>query len=126
MTEKVECAICGRAIAGRIPKGGDGSMLVPHRHIDPKWGHSCSGRFFEGEWFLNTAHGVPYFQSILGQKPLNLNLVSNILIEAILDVEGIASIEESIIDYEEVERKIKFEFIAKTISGTSINDTILI
>ena len=83
-------------------------------------------RFFEGEWFLNTAHGVPYFQSILGQKPLNLNLVSNILIEAILDVEGIASIEESIIDYEEVERKIKFEFIAKTISGTSINDTILI
>lgn len=48
MTEKVECAICGRVIAGRIPKDGDGSMLIPHRHIDPKWGNSCSGRFFEG------------------------------------------------------------------------------
>jgi hypothetical protein len=25
-------------------------------------------RTFAGEWYLNTEHGVPYFQSILGQK----------------------------------------------------------
>lgn len=25
-------------------------------------------RTFAGEWYLNTDHGIPYFQSILGQK----------------------------------------------------------
>lgn len=25
-------------------------------------------RTFAGEWYLNTEHGIPYFQSILGQK----------------------------------------------------------
>lgn len=25
-------------------------------------------RTFQGEWFLNTQHGVPYWQSILGKK----------------------------------------------------------
>ncbi len=47
MTEKVECAVCDRVVSGRVPKGGDGSMLVPYRHIDPQWGNSCGGRFFE-------------------------------------------------------------------------------
>lgn len=83
-------------------------------------------RFFQGEWFLNINHGVPYFQSILGEKPLNLNLVSNLLIDQILDVEGVGSVEETIIDYDEVERKVKFEFIAKTVSGTSLSEVILL
>lgn len=30
--EMVRCSNCGRIIAGKIPKGGDGSVLIPYRH----------------------------------------------------------------------------------------------
>jgi len=32
MAEKVKCSVCGRIVSGRIPKGGDGSILFPYRH----------------------------------------------------------------------------------------------
>jgi hypothetical protein len=75
-------------------------------------------RFFEGEWFLNTIHGVPYYQNIIGTKPINLNIINNIFINEILDVEGVLSIQESKLDYDNEKRKLIFEFIAITENGT--------
>ena len=28
------CPICGKIVAAKTPKGGDGSMWVPYRHLD--------------------------------------------------------------------------------------------
>lgn len=48
-------------------------------------------RTFQGEWYLNTEYGIPYIQSILGQK-VNKNTVDRILQEKILAEVGVAEI----------------------------------
>src|SRR6266850_6725631 len=48
--------------------------------------------FFKGEWFLDPAQGVPYFQSILGHKG-SLNIVGQIFRTVILSVPGIKSLD---------------------------------
>lgn len=82
-------------------------------------------RFFEGEWFLNTAHGVPYFEKIIGQKPANLNIINDIFINELLDVDGVLSVIESELDFDSVNRKLLFSFRAK-IENDTIQDTIAI
>lgn len=47
-TEKpYKCAVCGWPNAGRIPKGGDGSYIVPRRHKVN--GVPCPGNNMEAE-----------------------------------------------------------------------------
>lgn len=47
--ERVRCVVCGRTVAGRVPAGGAGSLLMPVWHL---WighdGQACPGRFDEG------------------------------------------------------------------------------
>ena len=47
-TEKVLCSICGKVVVGRVPYGGDGSVLYPRWHKDRK-GKVCDGRYTEGK-----------------------------------------------------------------------------
>lgn len=47
--------------------------------------------FFQGEWFLDTTQGIPYFQSILGQKT-PLGIVEQIFRQAITTCPGVASL----------------------------------
>lgn len=30
--ELVRCAVCGKVVAGKVPAGGDGSVLFPYKH----------------------------------------------------------------------------------------------
>jgi hypothetical protein len=55
----------------------------------------------------------------------NSNLISKILTDAILNVEGVISMIESIIDIDSLNRKILFTFKAQ-IEGDEIKDTIII
>lgn len=49
-TEYVICALCGRTLAGYLPKGGDGSVLVPRPHAAPNGPNGlCAGRFLPGK-----------------------------------------------------------------------------
>lgn len=45
-------------------------------------------RTFAGEWFLNVDHGIPYFQSIFGQK-VSVQAVDLIFQQKILEEEGV-------------------------------------
>ena len=74
-------------------------------------------RFFLGEWFLNTDHGIPYFQDILGTKNLNLDVVQSLFQSEILDVEGVSEMITSLIDYDEKQRKVLYTFEALTINN---------
>jgi len=57
MSKRVRCSVCGFVFKGRIPKGGDGSELVPYPH--KRWPDrvsdafrvpmvDCEGRLHEG------------------------------------------------------------------------------
>ena len=73
-------------------------------------------KFFQGEWFLDTRLGVPWFQNILGQKP-RLIAVKAILKKAILSTPGILSILDFDMDWDGVTRTLSVEFRANTVEG---------
>lgn len=49
-------------------------------------------RFFQGEWFLDESVGVPWYQSILGQKQ-SAAVVSQILRNVVATCPGVASVD---------------------------------
>lgn len=83
-------------------------------------------RSFKGEWFLNTDYGVPYFFDILGTKSLDLNIAESFLRTAILAVEGVKEMIQSVVDYDSAERKVSYTFQATTINNTVITDDLVI
>jgi hypothetical protein len=83
-------------------------------------------RFFKDEWFLNSEHGLPYFEDILGSKNLDLNIVESILREQILDVEGVREIVESSIDYDENERKVQYSVNIVSINNSVITENLVV
>lgn len=50
-------------------------------------------RTFAGEWFLNVDHGIPYFQSILGQK-VSKQAIDLIFQQKILEEDGVQELLE--------------------------------
>ena len=83
-------------------------------------------RFFKDEWFLNSEHGLPYFEDILGSKNLDLNIVESILREQILDVEGVREIIESSIDYDENEREVQYSVNIVSINNSVITENLVV
>ena len=81
-------------------------------------------QFFNGEWFLKTTEGVPYFQQIL-KKPFDMAKVETILKSEILntpDIERLTRFESS---FDGDTRKLTINFDAETtfgiIEGVTIN-----
>jgi hypothetical protein len=74
-------------------------------------------RSFLGEWFLDLDYGVPWFQNIIGVKPVNIDEVTNILRARILTVEGMVAIEVLEIDYIEDERRAEIRFQGRATEG---------
>lgn len=73
-------------------------------------------RFWYGEWFLDTTQGVPYLEYILIKNP-NINHVRQILTEAILSVEGVQTIDEMTLDFDQRNRRLYVEYTATTDYG---------
>ena len=58
MNERVVCRVCGRDYAARVPRGGDGSIVMPRSHDGPE-GEPCDGMFEEGV-SLSTLPACPW------------------------------------------------------------------
>ena len=68
-------------------------------------------RFFKGEWFLNPAIGVPYYDTIFLKNP-DLVAVRGVFRLAILTTPGIASLNSLLTDLEESTRRLTVTFTA--------------
>ena len=74
-------------------------------------------RTFLGEVALNTQAGVPWFEEILGVKPVPLNRVEAILREQILTTPEIVSLERFDVDYVAASRTYTVAFKALSSYG---------
>lgn len=55
--------------------------------------------FIRGEWFLNRAAGLPYFQQIFVKAP-NLDHVATLFRRAIVETPGVKSITKFVFDFD--------------------------
>ena len=74
-------------------------------------------QFFLGEWFLDTAAGIPYLQKILVKNP-SLPVVGNLLRRTILGTPGINSFTQDLaFTYTGTTRSMSVSFKADTVAG---------
>lgn len=71
---------------------------------------------FLGEWFLNTAYGIPYLEYILIKNP-NLTLVRSILRKQIAGVDDVTKIESLTLELDNQTRKLTVDFECDTNYG---------
>lgn len=83
-------------------------------------------KFFKDEWFLNSEHGLPYFENILGTKNIDLNILESIFREQLLDIEGVKSVIESSVDYNASNRRILYAFSIASVSNTVILNNFIV
>lgn len=60
---------------------------------------------FKGEWFLDADLGVPYYQEILKKNP-NIQVVSSIFKNVILETPGVLELNSFDLDYDGPTRKL--------------------
>lgn len=75
---------------------------------------------FEGEWFLDTTYGVPYWQRILGQKPTK-SAIDQILQQEVLSENGVKEIVSFTSSF--VNRQYSASFQVRVVNG-EVTDTI--
>ena len=74
-------------------------------------------RTFRGEWFLNTNFGVPYFQSILGQRMVTKDEFDALIKAAIVGVEDVNRILAYDSSFDRRNRTYDVSFTADTVFG---------
>lgn len=84
---------------------------------------------FLGEWFLddpeNPSIGIPYFQSLFSDKLPTINLADSIFRTALIQIEGVTSVDELTFDYDRTSRSLSVTFRVKIFeNGDYIEDVI--
>ena len=82
-------------------------------------------QLIKGEWFLDVAAGVPWFESILVRNP-SFELIRNIIRGKILGVKGIAAVPSLALSFDKPNRQLTIVFEAKLVGGASISDTVTV
>lgn len=81
-------------------------------------------RFWFGEWFLDVTQGVPYLEHVLVKTP-NLNHVRQIIIEQILSVAGVESVQSIELDFDRLNRRLYITYTVSTLFGLLTEQEVL-
>lgn len=82
-------------------------------------------QMIEGEWFLDTEAGIPYFDQILGQKPEVATAVAREeFARELLSVEGVLEILKLEVTYANTTRKMTIRWQVRTALGETPVDTL--
>jgi hypothetical protein len=82
-------------------------------------------QMFRGEWFLNLDAGLPYWESILGQKPAVAIQAATMYIRRELElVDGVVDVTKLEVTYVRETRMLKVEWQVDTEFGETPSDTI--
>lgn len=78
------------------------------------------GQLFEGEWFLDTRIGMPYFRLVLVKNP-DLSVVRRVFYRWLTSVQVVAKVVRIDIDYQRAARRMGMDFELFAIDGRRIN-----
>jgi hypothetical protein len=78
---------------------------------------------FQGEWFLDLDHGVPYFENILGQR-FDETAVRVAFAEAITSTPGVNRLLKLVTEFNRSNRLLSVTWEANTIFGNTPADTL--
>ncbi len=81
-------------------------------------------KWFLGEWFLNTADGLPYFEDILVKNP-NMTRIRNIFRQKILEVDDVKAVNSLTLSNNRQTRELTVEYEAATDYGLVTNREVL-
>lgn len=74
-------------------------------------------QFFQGEWFLDTTAGVPYWQQIFGVKSPDTGVLSTLFRQALLDVEGVTDVLTLSVNFNATTRALAVAYRVDTDAG---------
>lgn len=80
-------------------------------------------RLFEGEWFLDTRIGVPWFRVVFEVKNPDLDIIKRLFRWVILSVPGIVDVEELNVAWDKKTRELTYSWRATDDEGTPITGT---
>jgi hypothetical protein len=80
-------------------------------------------QFFRGEWFLDTAVGVPYFEVLLRKNP-DLAVVREVLRTEALGTTGVGAVDSLELDYLGESRELVVSLVARTDAGELVTQTV--
>lgn len=73
-------------------------------------------KFIQGEWFADQRLGVPYYEDIFAKNP-NLDIVRTILLNALLSVQEVGSVDWLTFSLTNETRQLAISFQANLVSG---------
>ena len=79
-------------------------------------------QFWQGEWFLDTRQGMPYFTQIF-QKGVNQTLIQSIFYNAIASSPGILSVVSVNLVYDRSARVLTVNWQAQAATGVAISQS---
>lgn len=77
-------------------------------------------RFFEGEWFLDTRQGVPYYKYFFVKNP-DFTILRTLVRKVILSVKVIATVDSVPFAYTNATRTAEFSFEATAVDGRKVS-----
>ena len=80
---------------------------------------------FYGEWFADATIGIKYFRDILKKQP-NLDQVNTIFRNAIINTEGVQSIDEFNVDFNSSTRTYQIDFVVTAEDGETVESSLTI
>lgn len=82
-------------------------------------------RTFQGEWFLDPALGVPYFEQVFG-KQVNVGALYTIFSGAIRRTRGVAALNRLEFDLNNSTRQLNIQFNVTANDGVKLEETFVI
>jgi hypothetical protein len=106
------------ATAGDLMTGEDGDLVLVEGVEQVMQRVRTRLRMIQGEWFLDTEAGLPWFTEVLG-KNLDFDRTEAMLRHEILSTPGVLEITRFSMDYDRAKRELHLRFLFTTEDGVA-------